>query len=486
LHKAAVAVQRAFAWLRPDRSAARAAEADAATTPARSTSAARTPRGRAASRATGARRPEDPLHRRLGHSAAVRALARVGGHERVLPVGIAGLVLVASILSVAPATGTTPSAGDATGGTGSSVGDTSGVGDAPRLAVGGIVGPYGELDPADIAPAAADAPDARVEGPSGAPDGAPSVDPASVADVQAVEAPASPVPEGPYLADGTLLKPVAVDTTVPDGSDKLAKYTVRSGDTLTGIASRFGISMMTVWWANDLSSKDRLHVGQTLLIPQVTGVVVKVQVGDTLASIAKDTGSTPDAIVAYNGLNDTNVILGQVLVIPGGRGDAIATPAPKPQTRAQAPSSARGGGSGSSGGGRNSIVPPSHYGGGTFAWPVPGGYVSQYFHYGHWAIDIAGDYGSPVRAAAAGTVIFAGWKSNGGGYQVWISHGSNLYTTYNHMSAVTVGVGQSVGRDQQVGRLGASGDATGPHCHFEVWVGAVWAGGSRVNPMRYL
>ena len=89
-------------------------------------------------------------------------------------------------------------------------------------------------------------------------------------------------------------------------------------------------------------------------------------------------------------------------------------------------------------------------------------------------------------AAASGTVIFAGWKNNGGGYQVWIAHGSNLYTTYNHMSAITVGRGQSVSRGQQVGRVGMTGNATGPHLHFEVWRGPVWDGGVRVNPLIYL
>ena len=121
-------------------------------------------------------------------------------------------------------------------------------------------------------------------------------------------------------------------------------------------------------------------------------------------------------------------------------------------------------------------------------FPVVGGdnYISQYYHYGHYALDIAADYGSTVRAAGAGTVIFAGWKSNGGGYQVWIAHGSGLYTTYNHMSAISVGRGQHVGRGQSVGRVGQSGNATGPHLHFEVWRGPVWDGGQRVNPLGYL
>jgi murein DD-endopeptidase MepM/ murein hydrolase activator NlpD len=121
-------------------------------------------------------------------------------------------------------------------------------------------------------------------------------------------------------------------------------------------------------------------------------------------------------------------------------------------------------------------------------WPVVGGgnYISQYFHYGHYGLDIAADAGSKVRAAAGGTVQFAGWKSNGGGYQVWIAHGSGLYTTYNHMSGVSVGVGQHVARGQQVGRVGCTGNCTGPHLHFEVWRGPIWNGGVRVNPLRYL
>jgi nucleoid-associated protein YgaU len=72
-----------------------------------------------------------------------------------------------------------------------------------------------------------------------------------------------------FVDDGTLLKPVAVDTTVSDGSALMRSYRVRSGDTLTGIAHKFGVTMMTIWWANNLTAKDKLHVGQTLTIPPV-------------------------------------------------------------------------------------------------------------------------------------------------------------------------------------------------------------------------
>ncbi len=237
--------------------------------------------------------------------------------------------------------------------------------------------------------------------------------------------------------------------------------------------------MMTVWWANDLASKDALHIGQELSIPPVTGLVVTVTAADTLDSLAAHYNVDSADILTENNLADPNLVVGQVLVIPGAAGKGIPIP--------KAPKTPSGGSSGGSIA-HGIVRSPSVYQGGTLLWPVVGGgnYISQYFHYGHYGIDIAADYGSEVRAAGDGTVIFAGWKGNGGGYQVWISHGSNLYTTYNHMSAISVGYGQSVASGQQVGRIGQSGDATGPHLHFEVWRGPVWAGGTRLNPLGFL
>ncbi len=84
--------------------------------------------------------------------------------------------------------------------------------------------------------------------------------------------------------DGTLYKPVAVDTSIQTSADMLRHYKVKEGDTLTGIASRFGVSMMTVWWANKLTSKDELKSGRELIIPPVSGLVVTVKAGDTLDS----------------------------------------------------------------------------------------------------------------------------------------------------------------------------------------------------------
>ena len=277
-----------------------------------------------------------------------------------------------------------------------------------------------------------------------------------------------------YVDDGTLYKPVAVDTTVQSASSLLREYKVQAGDTLTGIASRFGVSMMTLWWANKITSKDALHVGQTLIIPPVSGLVYTVKVGDTLDSVAASNKIDAIEIMETNGLTDTNLIVGQLLVLPGAKGEPI--PTPKPTKR---PTS--GGGGGGSG------VAPS-YNGGSWSWPVVGGgnYVSQYFHYGHYGIDIAADYGSPVVAALAGTVVYAGWASTGCGYTVILRNSSSIYTMYCHNSSVLVSKGQSVSRGQRIAKIGSSGNATGPHCHFAVSIGYPHESGSYfVNPLRY-
>ena len=123
---------------------------------------------------------------------------------------------------------------------------------------------------------------------------------------------------------------------------------------------------------------------------------------------------------------------------------------------------------------------------GTMTWPVAGGgHITQYFHSRHGAVDIAAPRGTTVKAARAGTVQFSGWRNNGGGYQVWMRHGSGVYTTYNHMSALSVRRGAYVSRGQRVGRVGSTGYSSGNHLHFEVWRGPIWNGGYRVNPLRY-
>jgi septal ring factor EnvC (AmiA/AmiB activator) len=122
-------------------------------------------------------------------------------------------------------------------------------------------------------------------------------------------------------------------------------------------------------------------------------------------------------------------------------------------------------------------------------WPVSGPISSPFgyrmhpvFHRMilHAGMDIAAATGTTVAAAAAGTVIIAGWGGNCGN-MITLDHQGGLSTTYCHLSQIFVGTGQEVQRGQAIGAVGATGDATGPHLHFQVM-----QNGNPVDPMGYL
>ena len=118
-----------------------------------------------------------------------------------------------------------------------------------------------------------------------------------------------------------------------------------------------------------------------------------------------------------------------------------------------------------------------------FIWPVHGVLTSGFgWRWGrmHEGIDIAVGVGTPVVAAAAGTVIVAGWLG-GYGNLVVVDHGNGLSTAYGHNTSVTVGVGQSVAQGQLIAYSGSTGHSTGPHVHFEVRIN-----GAPVDPLGYL
>jgi murein DD-endopeptidase MepM/ murein hydrolase activator NlpD len=118
-----------------------------------------------------------------------------------------------------------------------------------------------------------------------------------------------------------------------------------------------------------------------------------------------------------------------------------------------------------------------------FIWPCDGVVTSGFgMRWGrmHEGIDIGCAYGAPNRAAAAGTVIYAGWMS-GYGNLVVVDHGNGLSTAYAHASSLAVSVGQSVAQGQTVSYVGSTGHSTGPHLHFEVRVNGV-----AVDPLQYL
>ncbi|WP_277098280.1 M23 family metallopeptidase [Dialister invisus] len=122
-------------------------------------------------------------------------------------------------------------------------------------------------------------------------------------------------------------------------------------------------------------------------------------------------------------------------------------------------------------------------------WPVAGP-ISSYYGYRtspggigstfHEGVDIAGDYGTPISATAAGTVTQAGWVG-GYGYLVEVKHADDIVTRYGHNSAVLVYEGQHVDQGSMIALMGSTGNSTGPHCHYEVRIH-----GEAVDPMYFL
>jgi murein DD-endopeptidase MepM/ murein hydrolase activator NlpD len=120
---------------------------------------------------------------------------------------------------------------------------------------------------------------------------------------------------------------------------------------------------------------------------------------------------------------------------------------------------------------------------GGLIWPVQGPVTSPFgFRWGrmHEGIDIGVGAGTPIHAAASGTIIYCGWESGYGNLTV-IDHGGNLATAYGHQSSIAVACGQHVSQGDVIGYVGSTGHSTGPHLHFEVRIN-----GSPVDPLGYL
>ena len=228
--------------------------------------------------------------------------------------------------------------------------------------------------------------------------------------------------------------------------EEIIEYAVRGGDDLTSIANQFGISLDTLLWANNLTKKAKLKVGQSLIILPVSGVLHYVEEGDNLNKIAKRYKADIEKIITFNNLTeDEEILKGDILVIPDGIMPPVTGSTPVSQPI---------------------LTPlPSSY----FLRPVPSSYhISQRLHWFN-AVDFSnGACGGPIYAVAGGTVQKTG-QSQVAGKFVRILHPNKVVTFYGHLSTILVTVGQEVSQGWIVGYVGNTGLSTGCHLHFGVY-----------------
>lgn len=261
------------------------------------------------------------------------------------------------------------------------------------------------------------------------------------------------------------------DTATPLTNPQISVYTVRNGDTLSGIAKMFGVDTNTIIGANNIKN-GVIHPGEELVILPITGIRHTVLKGETLASLEKTYRSDAHDIALYNNLaDDATLTVGTLIIIPNAE-VPIPTPA-KSSTVAKTKTTSTTKTAKTKG-----FTPaPLRNAGGPeydnyYIWPLtPGaGIITQSLH-GYNGVDIGAPTGVGIDASAAGTVIVA--KKNGawnGGYgnYIVIQHNNGTQTLYAHASAVFVSPGDAVSQGQLIGKVGRTGESTGPHLHFEI------------------
>lgn len=265
-------------------------------------------------------------------------------------------------------------------------------------------------------------------------------------------------------ASGAVAKPIlSPGELAARQRHEVIRYTVESGETVTAISAKFGVSINTILWENQLSAYTLIRPGQTLTILPISGIRHRVVRNDTVAKIAKQYNGDAESIITFNDLGDaTGLEVGTWVIIPGGRKPIVA---PAYAVRSLRPPA--------------SAAPTV---GGTYTWPVGCRRITQYYSWRHSGVDIACPSGTAIYAADSGTVIRAQGGWNGGyGLMVVIDHGNGVQSLYGHNSRLYVQVGDRVEKGQAISAVGSTGRSTGPHLHFEVRVGGV-----RKNPISYI
>lgn len=249
---------------------------------------------------------------------------------------------------------------------------------------------------------------------------------------------------------------------------KTTRHTVKEGETLESIASQYGVSSDTIRWASkDVVSPftDRIEVGWILTVPSIDGVLYEVRKGQTLDQIIADASSSGNTeankynIIEFNALKAPYTLEeGDFLFIPDGNLKDSSMVGPL----ADIP--------------RGVFVDPLSH-------PDCQGYsYSRGYTSYHDGVDLARWPGCPISAIANGTVVYAGWKSQGEGYMVEIDHGGGIKSRYYHGEGTFwVKTGDRVKQGQPLLMMGSTGNSTGVHLHF-----CLFKDGIAVDPYGYV
>lgn len=301
--------------------------------------------------------------------------------------------------------------------------------------------------------------------------------------------PSLPVFQTGFVYTGGIPRLIMLHTTIPSRPrTEVLVYTVEKGDTIFGIAEKFGLKPETILWGNQFVLGDNPHSlreGQKLNILPVDGTYYRWQAGDGLNGVSEFFHVKPEDIIEYPGnhLNPEtigdyahpNIEPGTWLIVPGGTRELVNWS--MPVIPINNPGAAK-----VLGPGVCSNVAAGAVGAGVFIWPSNHHYLSGFDYSSiHHGIDIDGETGDAVYASDNGVVVYAGWNNWGYGNVIIINHGNGWQTLYAHLSAYNVGCGQSVYQGNVIGAIGSTGNSTGSHLHFEMMYN-----GTKVNPHDYL
>jgi murein DD-endopeptidase MepM/ murein hydrolase activator NlpD len=235
------------------------------------------------------------------------------------------------------------------------------------------------------------------------------------------------------------------------------KYTVKSGDNITRISKKFGLSnISTLIAVNNINNARKLQVGEVLKVPSTDGVIHTVAKNENLNGIASKYGIAVETLLDVNDLSTSVLKVGQNLFIPGARLDSYSLKMALGELF-KCPITAKW-----------RLTSPY----GNRADPFTG--VKKF----HTGMDMAAPTGTPVKATLDGKVVAVSFNQVYGNYVI-VSHINGYQSLYAHLHAATVKVGQRINQGEKLGLVGSTGYSTGPHLHF-----TVYKNGKLVNPQE--